>query len=673
MKKEGTFEEMKKRISELEKELAMRRRVEEDLRFSEKRFSSFMDRLPAAVFIKDTESRYVYVNRFYEDVLGVKGVIGKTADQVFPESLSRSMLLDDRKVLSGELRIREEKIEDAEGKERVFETHKFLMGGQKGLPLIGGIALDITERKKAEERLRASEERFRSIVENSHDGIVIIDDNFCLEYANDEICKMMGYGPEELVGTDFRKFLDEESLGYTVERYLKRQRDEEVPPRYEINFVRKNGEEIRVEASISIVSTEMGERRTIAQLLDITERKKAAEEKKKLEAQLRQAQKMEAVGTLAGGVAHDFNNVLQAILGYTQMLLLDRTEDDPVHAKLKRIENSAHRASELTQQLLTFSRKVESELRPLDLNSEVRQVQELLEKTIPKMIDIEMYLQEDLWIVNADPMQMEQVMMNLGVNARDAMPEGGKLVFETENVVLDRQYCAAHLGAKPGKFVLLCISDTGIGMDKDALDHIFEPFYTTKEVGKGTGLGLAMVYGIVKNHDGYIMCYSEPNKGTTFKIYLPVVESQSAKEKVIVEERELRGGGERILLVDDEEPLRKMGKEILERFGYRVFTVRDGESAVEAYREREGEIDLVILDLVMPGMGGKRCLEELLCLNDSLKIVIASGYSVNGSTRDVVDAGAKGFIRKPYELRQMLGTVREALDSLPDTGKGENR
>ncbi|MBW2095072.1 MAG: PAS domain S-box protein [Deltaproteobacteria bacterium] len=789
MKKEPTSEELKERVRELEKELAMRRKVEDELRFSEERFTSFMDLMPAAVFIKDSEGRYVYVNCFYEDVLGVKGLIGKTSDQVFPETVARSMLLDDKRVLAGELTIREEKMEDAKGEERIFQTHKFLMDRQNGLRLIGGFALDVTEHKRAEEALRASEEkyrihfnnisdvlfsldrelkvlnvspsvekllgyrpdeligkayhelnilapeylesaasnimrvmagvtidsavyefitkdgerkfgelsgsplrrngkivgmvsvarditgqkraedtlhaseeRYRTIVENSHDGIVIIDDNFRLEYANDEICRMTGYGKEELVGADFRKFLDEESVRYTVERYLKRQRGEEVPPRYEINFVRKNGEEIRVEASISIVSTEMGERKTIAQLLDITERKRAEEEKKKLESQLLHAQKMEAVGTLAGGVAHDFNNLLQAILGYTQMLLLNKGQNNLEYSRLKQIEKSTQRASELTRQLLTFSRKVESELRPLDLNNEVRQVQKILERTIPKMIDIELHLQEDVWTINADSMQMEQIVMNLAVNARDAMAEGGKLVFGTENVVLDREYCAAHLGAKPGRYVLLSISDTGMGMDRETVEHIFEPFYTTKEMGKGTGLGLAMVYGIVKSHGGYIMCYSERGEGTTFKIYLPVIEAESKLERQDTVERVLPGGDETILLVDDEESLRGMGKEILEKFAYMVFTVPDGETAVKTYREKGMQIDLVILDLVMPGMGGKQCLEELLRLDHSLKVIIASGYAVNGRTKEALDAGAEGFIRKPYELTQMLGVVRTVLD-----------
>jgi len=302
----------------------------------------------------------------------------------------------------------------------------------------------------------------------------------------------------------------------------------------------------------------------------------------------------------------------------------------PDLGRLWEIEKAAKKAGELTRQLLTFSRRVESRLRPVDLNREVLEVQKLLERTIPKMIDIELHLQEGLKVINADPAQMEQVMLNLAVNARDAMPEGGKLVIETENVVLDEAYCKTHLGAVKGEYVLLCLSDTGHGMDKETLAHIFEPFYTTKETGKGTGLGLAMVYGIVKSHGGYIMCYSEPGEGTTFKIYFPAVESQGVAHRPRREEETaFPGGNETILLVDDEDTLRDLGKEMLERFGYTVLQAENGESALRVYERNQREISLVILDLIMPGMGGRKCLEELMRINPQVNVVVASGYSAN--------------------------------------------
>jgi CheY-like chemotaxis protein len=372
---------------------------------------------------------------------------------------------------------------------------------------------------------------------------------------------------------------------------------------------------------------------------------------------------MEAVGTLAGGIAHDFNNLLQAIQGYSDLLLLDKNKDDPGYRELQEIRRAGQRASELTQQLLTFSQKVESRLRPVNLNHEVTEVENLLKRTIPKMIRIELHLADTLGTINADPAQIEQVIMNLGVNARDAMPEGGTLIIETQDTTLDEQYCSTHLGAIPGDYVLLTISDTGHGMDNETLEHIFEPFYTTKETGKGTGLGLAMVYGIVKGHHGYITYCSEPGEGTTFKIYLPVIRPEGKAQNA---EHEDNGviirGTETVLLVDDEEPIRELGKDTLARFGYTVIMAPDGESALELYREKNKEIDLIILDLIMPGMGGRKCLERLLKINPQARVLIASGYSVNGPTKEALAAGARGFISKPYDLTQMLKAVREALD-----------
>jgi len=386
-------------------------------------------------------------------------------------------------------------------------------------------------------------------------------------------------------------------------------------------------------------------------------------EKKKLEAQLQQAQKMEAIGTLAGGIAHDFNNILQAISGYAQILLMGKKASDPDYKKLEAIEKSAQRASDLTKQILIFSRKVETKLRPVDLNNEIKQVFKMLERTIPKMINIELHLVENLKIINADPAQIEQIMMNIGVNARDAMPNGGRLIFETENVILDEHYCKTHLESKPGKYVKLSISDTGHGMDKETLKYIFDPFYTTKETGKGTGLGLAMVYGIVKSHNGYIMCYSEPDEGTIFKIYFPVIKKGTERIEPKEEKFPIKGGNETILVVDDEEAVRELGKNILTRLGYTVLTASDGESALEIYREKKKEINLVILDIIMPGMGGRKCLEELLNMNPEVRIIIASGYSINGPTKKILEAGAKDFIGKPFDINQMLKVVRETLDN----------
>jgi CheY-like chemotaxis protein len=292
----------------------------------------------------------------------------------------------------------------------------------------------------------------------------------------------------------------------------------------------------------------------------------------------------------------------------------------------------------------------------------VESVRLLLERTIPKMIHMEFRLTEDLKIVNADPGQVEQILMNLAVNAKDAMPEGGKFIVETANVTLDENYCMMHHLAQPGEYVQLTVSDTGHGMNRKTLEHIFEPFYTTKETGRGTGLGLATVYGIVKSHNGHITCYSEPAEGTTFKIYLPAIEFMGKIVRPQEEATISRGGTETILLVDDEEPIRILGAQILEEFGYTVLTAADGESGLQLYQEERDKIALVILDLIMPGMGGKRCLVELLKINPEARVAIASGYSPDGPTREILKNGAKGFVSKPYDIRQMLNVVREVLD-----------
>jgi len=509
---------------------------------------------------------------------------------------------------------------------------------------------DISEHKQAEEELRDSEKRLKTILDSIQAGIVLINvETHTIVDANPAAIKMIGAPKEEIIDHVCHKFICSAEKGKCPITDL----GQEIDNSERILFT-ATGEEVPILKTVTPILLN-GQAHLLESFFDITE-------KKKLEAQLQQAQKMEAIGTLAGGIAHDFNNMLQAISGYTQILLMGKKASDPDYEKLEAIEKSAQRASDLTKRLLIFSRKVESKLRPVGLNQEIEQVSKMLERTIPKMINIELHLAENLKIINADPAQIEQIMMNLGVNARDAMPDGGRLIFETENVILDEQYCKIHLGARPGKYVKLSISDTGHGMDREILSHIFEPFYTTKETGKGTGLGLAMVYGIVKNHGGYIMCYSEPGEGTTFKIYFPIIEKEIKTMESKEEKVPIKGGSETILLVDDEEAIRELGEDIFTRFGYTVLMASDGESALEIYSEKKEEINLVILDIIMPGIGGRRCLEKLLKMNPRVKVIIASGYSINGPTKEVLEAGAKGFISKPYDMRGMLKTVRKILD-----------
>ncbi len=418
----------------------------------------------------------------------------------------------------------------------------------------------------------------------------------------------------------------------------------------------KDGRLYYVDATISPIRDSSSKiTNFVAVMRDITEHLE-------LSKQLQQAQKMEAVRALAGGAAHDFNNILQVVLGYSELMLGDEGLPRHCRADLQKIHESAKRGADLVHRLLTFSRKTEMNPQPLDLNRRITELRKMLERTIPKMIDIQLFLCENLATINADPNQIDQVLMNLAVNARDAMPDGGKLILETANVILDQEYARAHIEAKPGHYVLLMVSDTGSGMDADTLEHIFEPFYTTKAPGEGTGLGLAMVHGVVQKHGGYIRCYSEPGEGTTFKIYFPAVASDEKQQEAAVGEMP-RGRSETVLLVDDEEFIRDLGSRILTKAGYTVITASNGKDALAVFQRRIDEIALVLLDVIMPGMGGKQCLEGLLSLDPSVKVIIASGYLAHGVTKETLASGARGFAKKPYDIRQVLQMVREVLDA----------
>ncbi len=388
-------------------------------------------------------------------------------------------------------------------------------------------------------------------------------------------------------------------------------------------------------------------------------------EKQLLEAQLLQAQKMEAVGTLAGGIAHDFNNILSGILGFTQLLMNRERDNADTISYLKRIEHEVKRASDLTSQLLTFSRRMDSKRKPVDLNDTIKQTVEILKRTFPKTIEIETSLTPDLSLIHADPTQVEQILMNLAINARDAILQKGghgTIKISTGLITLDRYFCRLHVGATPGKYVLLKISDTGAGIPQNTLSRIFDPFFTTKEPGKGTGLGLAMVYGAVKGHDGYINVHSTPGEGTVFDIYLPLLPETPLSESVESGKgMSWPGGSETILLVDDEDTILTLGRTVLGNQGYQVITCRDGKRALEIYHSTP-DIDLVILDLNMPRMNGTECLRGLVEIDPHVKVIICSGYSPDKLIPESFRNLAVDFLPKPFEIGTLLKIVRQVLD-----------
>lgn len=507
-------------------------------------------------------------------------------------------------------------------------------------------------RKKAEQALKESEERYRTLFEETTEAILIIRPDGEILDANPEALRLLG-ATEGVVGENVESFYWDPS---DTRLFLGHLDPDGYVTGFDWKIRRKDGS--RRECLLNCVPLKDREGATVAYLgtaRDVTD-------SRLLEEQLRQAQKMESIGTIAGGIAHDFNNILAIISGYAELGIASKRKGDAGLDDLNIILNAAERGADLVKQILTFSRKIDANPKPININHQVEHARKLLSKTIPKMIDIQTRLAEDLKIVMADAGQIEQILLNLAVNARDAMPGGGKLVIQTENRFLDEEYCRLSLDLNPGQYVLLSVTDTGQGMEQKVVERIFEPFYSTKKPGEGTGLGLAMVFGIVKSHGGTIKCYSEPGIGTTFKIYFPVIEEEARDSDLSPPGEMVAFGTETILLVDDEELLLGLGKKILTESGYQVLTAANGQEALRLYRERKADISLVILDLIMPEMGGKECLDELLKLEPQVKVLMASGFTLDASTRKAIETGSRGFVSKPFQLDKLCQAVRRVLD-----------
>jgi len=471
-----------------------------------------------------------------------------------------------------------------------------------------------------ESRVAESEANYATVVNNADEAIFVLEEDV-IAFPNPSTAELLGHDQRELNCFNFIDFVLPEDRQAVLDAYLEVAGKDRNVTLDSVKIRRLDRTVLSV--MITIVPVEWhGKKALLHFVRDITE-------KQRLEAELLQAQKMEAVGTLAGGIAHDINNVLQIITGYIQILEARRACEPRGRRCLENIKKAAERAANITRQLLLYSRKVECRPVPLDVNEHIVSVCRLLERTIPRMISINMHLQGDLQRVEADPVQFEQVIMNLAVNARDAMPDGGQLDIKTRNIQVDQDMSREHAGLEPGSYVLLTVSDNGTGMDEETLSRIFDPFFTTKEEGKGTGLGLAIVYGIIRKHGGFIYCRSTIGEGTTFLIFLPAYigeeETASPAQETAIED--LTGRAETILVVDDEEGILEIEKEMLSMHNYQVLTAASGEEALETFREHEDEVGLVILDLNMPGMGGFQCLVELKTMKPDLKIIIATGYA----------------------------------------------
>ncbi len=509
--------------------------------------------------------------------------------------------------------------------------------------------VEIGERKQAEVALRVSEERYRLLVENADDAIFIVQDEV-IKFANPKTEELTGHSAEELAKTPFANFVHPEDRDMAVERHKRSLEGEELSSAYSFRLINSANEEFWGELNAALITWE-GRPAILSFLRDITPQKK-------LEAQLRQAQKMESLGNLAGGVAHDFNNLLMAIQGRTSIMLMHKDSSHPDFLHLSGIEDYVKNAANLTKQLLGFARAGKYEVKPTDINDLIKKSSTLFGRT-KKEIAIHSKYQEDVWTLEVDRGQIEQVLLNLFVNAWHAMPGGGDLFTETENVTVDDRFIRPF-EVQPGKYVKISITDTGVGMDEATRRRIFEPFFTTRKMGRGTGLGLASVYGIIKNHEGFIDVYSEKGHGTTFKIYLPASEKETMTEKALAED--IVKGSEGVLLVDDEDMIIDVGKELLGELGYEVLLAGSGQEAIRIYEENEEKIDMVILDMIMPDMSGGDTYDRLKEINPDIKVLLSSGYSINGQATEILNRGCDGFIQKPFNMKQLSQKLREILD-----------
>jgi PAS domain S-box-containing protein len=530
-----------------------------------------------------------------------------------------------------------------------------LSGTEKSIASI----MDITSRKRTEEALKESEEKYRSIIESIDEGYYEANMAGKITFINESMGKILGLSRERLLGLNARQLFDRNDTRIIYKLFSEVYRSK-ASRTYSGQITKKNGQSIQLEASVNLILDESNRPTGYRGIIrDVTARQAAEAEKRKLETQLQQAQKMEAIGTLAGGIAHDFNNILSAILGYTELSLGDVTPGTLLHNNLLRILSAGERAKDLVRQILTFSRQAEHELLPIQIKPIIKEALKLLRASLPTTIDIQQDIQSDSTVL-ADPTQIHQILMNLCTNASHAMQElGGTLQVSLHNVYLDEDFAANHPDIVPGEYLRLAVIDNGHGMDAAVMERIFDPFFTTKERGKGTGMGLAVVHGIVKTHHGTVTVTSKPGKGSIFSTYIPVIEGkpESVSEKM----DPIPTGTERILFVDDEHFQEDLGRRMLERLGYEVTTCGDGRQALFLFRSKPDDFDLVITDMTMPIMTGDVLTREIMTIRPEIPIIICTGYSERITEEKALAMGAKGFVMKPIVLKDMANLIRKVL------------
>ena len=634
------------------------------LRESEEKLRNILASSPNAIVLTDLKGTIIQCNQATMDVYGFSSreeIIGKNVFDFIAPKDHKGVLENMQKTLKQGLVKNVECVCRAkDGSEFPVEVSVSVIRDSGGRPTsFMAITRDITERKKVQDELTKETIFLKAIVDCVPGAVFVFDENMKRILWTRRNKEVAGWTPEELQRMKPLDFFAEEDRPHIAkkiqEAFSKGRTDTEV------NALTKGG--ARAHYYLSVAALLVGDTRYIVAIgLDITERKKAEEEREEMQTQLFQAQKMEAIGTLIGGVAHDFNNLLMTIQGNAELLLGKFEETDPRCSNLKNIHDASKHGAGLIRQLLLFSRKQPMEFKPLNINKTVKNLLKMVGRLIGEDITIKTHLEPELWMVEADAANIEQMLVNLVINARDAMPEGGMLTIKTGNVTLKEDECKVIPEARRGKFVCLSVQDTGVGMDEGTVERVFQPFFTTKEVGRGSGLGLSVAYGIVKKHKGWINIETRPGKGSTFKIYLPASSKKledESKERILL--TELQGSGQRILVVEDEEGVRGFLSRALSENGYVAIEAKNAKEALDIFEEEKGSFDLIFCDVVLPDKSGLQLASQLLSGKPGLPILLSSGYVDEKSQWPLIRKRGFRFLQKPYSLVNLLQTIKETL------------
>jgi two-component system cell cycle sensor histidine kinase/response regulator CckA len=634
------------------------KRSEKALRESEAKYRELVQNANSFILRRDTEGKITFFNEFAQKFFGYteEEIIGKNViGTIIPERESTgrdlaSMIRNSFRNPDGYVTNENENVCRNGKRVWVSWTNKPIRDNTGTIREFLCIGTDITERKKSEEALSVEKAYFEQLFESAPEAIVIADNDGRFLRVNSEFTRMFGYTREEAIGQLVDELIAPEEL---FEQALSLTRDVTSGNLVSVETIRLRKDRSPVHVSVlgTPIEVEKGQVAVYGIYRDISDRKN-------LEAQLQQAQKMEAVGTLAGGIAHDFNNLLMGIQGRTSLMLMDIDRSHPHYHHLRQQEEIIKSGADLTRQLLGFARGGKYEVKPANINDVVDKSSEMFGRT-KKEITIHKSYEENIGIVDIDRAQMEQVFVNIFINAWQAMPGGGNVYIETNNVTVTEKMAMGY-GVTPGEYVMISITDTGVGMDEATRKRIFEPFFTTKDMGRGTGLGLASVYGIIKNHDGFIDVKSEKGRGATFNVYLPAVQAEIAEETAL-QRNEIIKGTETVLLVDDEEMILEVGAAILEKLGYAVVLAKNGKEAVDLIRDDPNRFDLVILDMIMPEMGGSDALPIINSIKPDAKVLLSSGYSLHSTTQETLKEGCSGFIQKPFSIEELSVKIRELL------------